>query len=465
MRDRGNLVISNLQQQSTYLADTGVADVYEVAFAPAIEAYTNGLHVIFKATNANTGASTLEVNGLGPKDIRKDVSTPLVSGDIFANQVVSVIYDGTNFQIVGGNTGTAVNVYNSNGSLTGDRVMTLGSYNFAIAGPNFSDYSYFDSGDVYLGMGDNTDHGFLQIAQIVNGAAGQILIESGNDTVEMEMLVNGTAHTGTWHAHVDVPATVHSHIEINETGVKAKAGTTAGTATGIDIDLNGRVGINKTAPTEKLDIVGNVRFLGALMPNNDAGLLGYKLLSGGAGSSPTWNTDTMPISSLLSATGTNSIDNNNYTQTWNWSTLTSGALLINAASTAMTNSSYVFGVVTSGNNVSSGMETRTVEFQNTHTGTSSTNVTAKFIATGGTENIAIDVSAGKVVIGGGIPDASSIIDIKSTTLGLLLPRMTKTQRDAISSPAAGLAVYQTDNTPGLRVYNGTNWMRYTETAD
>lgn len=63
------------------------------------------------------------------------------------------------------------------------------------------------------------------------------------------------------------------------------------------------------------------------------------------------------------------------------------------------------------------------------------------------------------------PDACAIVDIESITQGLLLPRMTKTQRDAIGSPTAGLAVYQTDNTPGLRVYNGTNWMRYTETAD
>ncbi len=57
------------------------------------------------------------------------------------------------------------------------------------------------------------------------------------------------------------------------------------------------------------------------------------------------------------------------------------------------------------------------------------------------------------------------LTVTSTTRGLLLPRMTKTQRDAISSKVAGLAVYQTDNTPGLRVWNGTNWMRYTETAD
>ncbi len=74
-------------------------------------------------------------------------------------------------------------------------------------------------------------------------------------------------------------------------------------------------------------------------------------------------------------------------------------------------------------------------------------------------------SNGIVSIGTASPSASSILDITSTTKGFLPPRMTKTQRDAISSPATGLVVYQTDNTPGLRCYNGTNWMRYTETAD
>ena len=60
---------------------------------------------------------------------------------------------------------------------------------------------------------------------------------------------------------------------------------------------------------------------------------------------------------------------------------------------------------------------------------------------------------------------SALVVITSTTQGFLLPRMTKAQRDAISTPVAGLSVYQTDNTPGLRVYNGTNWIKYTETTD
>lgn len=74
-------------------------------------------------------------------------------------------------------------------------------------------------------------------------------------------------------------------------------------------------------------------------------------------------------------------------------------------------------------------------------------------------------NTGGVGIGTQSPNAASVMDLTSTTKGLLLPRMTKAQRDAISSPVAGLVVYQTDNTPGLRVYNGTNWMKFTETTD
>jgi hypothetical protein len=61
--------------------------------------------------------------------------------------------------------------------------------------------------------------------------------------------------------------------------------------------------------------------------------------------------------------------------------------------------------------------------------------------------------------------AQSVLDVRSTTSGLILPRMTKVQRDAIVSPPAGTIIYQTDNTPGVRAFNGTNWMRFTETAD
>ena len=58
------------------------------------------------------------------------------------------------------------------------------------------------------------------------------------------------------------------------------------------------------------------------------------------------------------------------------------------------------------------------------------------------------------------PDASAALDITSTTGGLLVPRMTETQRDAISPAATGLMIYQTDGTAGFYYYNGSSWEGY-----
>ncbi len=58
-------------------------------------------------------------------------------------------------------------------------------------------------------------------------------------------------------------------------------------------------------------------------------------------------------------------------------------------------------------------------------------------------------------------NASAILDVKSTTKGLLIPRLTQTQRNAVTTPATGLLIYQTDNTPGYYFYNGTAWTTLT----
>lgn len=52
---------------------------------------------------------------------------------------------------------------------------------------------------------------------------------------------------------------------------------------------------------------------------------------------------------------------------------------------------------------------------------------------------------------------SAMLDVSSTSKGVLVPRMTSSQRNAISSPATGLLVYQTDGTTGFYVYNGSAW--------
>ena len=109
----------------TYVQATGSANTYAAAYLPAITAYTAGQMLSFKAGVANTGASTLNVNGLGAKEIKKNGSADLAANDIKSGQVVTVIYDGTQFQMIsqignasgGGNSGGGdpTLIYTTNG--------------------------------------------------------------------------------------------------------------------------------------------------------------------------------------------------------------------------------------------------------------------------------------------------------------------------------------------------------------
>jgi len=93
---------ADIQKDSyNYAADTGVADAYVVTLTPVPAVYATGMRVVFKAANTNTGASTLNVNSLGLKTIKKLVTQDLAAGDITQNAIVSVVYDGTYFQIEG----------------------------------------------------------------------------------------------------------------------------------------------------------------------------------------------------------------------------------------------------------------------------------------------------------------------------------------------------------------------------
>jgi hypothetical protein len=71
--------------------------------------------------------------------------------------------------------------------------------------------------------------------------------------------------------------------------------------------------------------------------------------------------------------------------------------------------------------------------------------------------ISLLLNAQNVGINTTSPDNSAALDVVSTSKGMLVPRMTEAQRTAITSPAKGLLVFQTNNTEGFYFHNGTAW--------
>jgi len=67
------------------------------------------------------------------------------------------------------------------------------------------------------------------------------------------------------------------------------------------------------------------------------------------------------------------------------------------------------------------------------------------------------ISAEGVGVNNTTPSTSAMLDVASTTKGFLPPRMTETQKNAISTPATGLVIYQTDGTEGLYERTSSAW--------
>ena len=91
--------VNNTVTFSNYAADSGTANSYAIAFSsPTTVSYAAGLTLQFLAGNSNTGASTLNVNGLGAQTIVGPTGSALTAGAIVAGTVISVVYNGTAFQ-------------------------------------------------------------------------------------------------------------------------------------------------------------------------------------------------------------------------------------------------------------------------------------------------------------------------------------------------------------------------------
>ena len=80
--------------------------------------------------------------------------------------------------------------------------------------------------------------------------------------------------------------------------------------------------------------------------------------------------------------------------------------------------------------------------------------------------ISLNINAQSVAVSNdaSTPDPSAMLDVKSATKGILIPRMDSTARKNISTPATGLLVFDTD-TESYWFHGNTNWLELSKTSD
>lgn len=181
---------------------TGSSNAYALAASQEITSYAAGNLFVFRANHTNTGAATLNVNGIGAKAIRKDVSAVLNANDILNGNIVIVVYDANNdrFQLIsntspvtGQNTWSARQLFTggfrtAQFAISDDAVATLDITGLLSAAGNASSLIIFIQNN---GVGSNRPNGMFRADDGATGATAIAFIDATNLTFS-NVVLNGT---------------------------------------------------------------------------------------------------------------------------------------------------------------------------------------------------------------------------------------------------------------------------------
>jgi hypothetical protein len=129
--------VAQVQNGSTSYLTVSGTNTITGALIPSLTSYTAGATYYFVASATNTGPVTINIDGLGAKDIKSNSLAALAAGDIVSGQVVGITYDGTQFQTVNykpNGTANGIAYFNGSGALSSGSGITYDGTNFALTG-------------------------------------------------------------------------------------------------------------------------------------------------------------------------------------------------------------------------------------------------------------------------------------------------------------------------------------------
>ncbi len=177
--------------QVPYAVASGSANAYSVTLSPAPTSLAAGLALAVKINVDNTGASTINVNGLGAKAIKKPNGSDVSAGNLKADSVYTLRYNGVNFILQGSDAAgnaTPADVLSgktfSNDS--GDQVGTMPNRGAVIITPGTSNQTIqagYHNGSGYVVGDSNLVANNIKNGVAIFGVTGSLLPDVGGQTL------------------------------------------------------------------------------------------------------------------------------------------------------------------------------------------------------------------------------------------------------------------------------------------
>lgn len=165
--------------QVPYGVATGLANTYTITLNPAPTSYKEGMAVAIKINTTNTGASTININGLGAKSVRKANGNNVSAGNLKAGSIYSMRYNGTNFILQGSDS--------AGNATPGD----------VLSGKTFSNGEDTDLvGTMPSRTGHVTAQGFSQSGTTLRfrpGISAKLFTALGNRNINIRMINQGSS--------------------------------------------------------------------------------------------------------------------------------------------------------------------------------------------------------------------------------------------------------------------------------
>jgi hypothetical protein len=307
--------LGQVQSTAAKLITISGTDTITGTMSPTLTAYAAGQLFYFVAGGANTGAVTLNVDGLGSRAVTRDGSTALAAGDINSGEMVVVIYDGTRFQMI--NAANSFGNTTINGTLTVTGNTTLGA-NVSIASA--------------LAVGGKADLPNVSAALMV--AAVGIITDLRASGASISSANAGTAIINSLQATGASVASMNANVALLTTATVTNLQATGASIASANIGSLSLAGVSIASANFGVAVVGALTATGASIASANVGTALVTRLDVTGASAASMNAN---VALLTTATVTNLTATSASIASANVGTIALTRLDVNAASVASAN--------------------------------------------------------------------------------------------------------------------------------